>query len=326
MKNLALRCLAAVGLFFLSTQSGFAFGTVRGVGQNAEHERITRHALACGLISDAACIQDKTLNELAGSKDNFGAIGIPDRGELVPANKAHCDSGDYLNIAGYPHSQAAARAALEKCRAWMTLKLHEAVADAAGLVDDGGHLRNSQMEMPCLFVGQIKGHAKCNVIEDLGILLHASQDFYSHTNWVDVADSTQPVGVENPPGLGKTGRAPWLYLRNPDPAFPDGLISGCFEKPPEKSHCNYGPGDSLHRVKHMVVNKDEGAIDPVLGAGTTLRGSHDDNFAHAVSAAIDDTQDKWLTFRQALVQAYGETTGALMACAISHDDPLEDCR
>ena len=39
--------------------------------------------------------------------------------------------------------------------------------------------------------------------EDLGILLHASEDFYSHTNWVDQPDSTQPIGVENPPGLNR---------------------------------------------------------------------------------------------------------------------------
>jgi hypothetical protein len=327
MNNLNLRiCGIAAGLMLLSTQSLFAFGTVRGLGQNAEHERITRHALACGLFSDEFCFQEKTLNELAGSKDNFGAIGIPDRGELVPVNKAHCDSGDYLDIPDYPHSKMDAEAALEKCRAWIQKKLHDAVSDAAGLVGESGHLRASQMDMPCLFVGQIKGHAKCNVFEDLGILLHTSQDFYSHTNWADVADPTQPIGVENPPGLGNTTRAPWLDLRNDNPVFPDGLISGCFEKPPEKTHCNYGPGKSLHRVKHAVVNKDEGAIDPVRGDGTTLRGRHDGNFARAVTAAIDDTQDKWLMFRQMLVQTYGAKSGALMACAISHDAPTEDCR
>ena len=131
--------------------------------------------------------------------------------------------------------------------------------------------------------------------------------------------------MENPPGLGKTGRAPWLDLRR-DTSFPDGLISGCFDKPPEARHCNYGPGESLHRVKHAVVNKDNGTIDPLPGAGTTPRGSHDDNFAHAVQAAIDDTKDKWLTFGERLTQAYGSRTGALMACAISHDDPMADCR
>ncbi len=303
-----------------------AFGTVRGLGQNAEHERITRHALGCGLLGgDADCVQDKTLTELAGGDNDFGAIGIPDRGELVTKNKAHCDSGDYLDIPDYPHSKSEAQGALEACRAWMIEKLNAAVDDAADLVDGAGRLRADQLKLPCLFVGQMKGRAKCNVIEDLGILLHTSEDFYSHTNWVDVADAAQPIGPENPPGLGKSGRAPWLDLRHDNP-FPAGLISGCFERPPEKSHCNYGPGDSLHRIKHAVVNKDTGTIDPLVLSGTTVRGGHDDNFAHAIAAAIDDTADKWLTFRQRLTEAYGSKTGALMACAIARDDPLADCR
>ena len=315
--------LLALALLGIATTPARPFGTVRGVGQNAEHERITRHALGCSLIGAVDdCFEEKTLRELAGDNDNFGAIGIPDRGQLVPANQAHCDSGDYLDVPGYPQSAADAQAALFACRTWMRAKLDDAVADAAKLVDASGALRPDQIKTPCLFVGQMKGHAKCNVIEDLGILLHASQDFYSHSNWVDVADPSQPIGAENPPGLGKPGRAAFIDLRHDNP-FPAGLITGCFDKPPEKSHCNYG--DGLHRVKHAVINKDTGTIDPILGSGTTVRGAHDDNFAHAVEAAIDDTKDKWLTFRQRLTQTYGTKTGALMACAIARDDPVADC-
>lgn len=314
--------LLGVAFLGLAAQPAFSFGTVRGVGQNAEHERITRHALACGLTGGGNdCLESATLKELAGGDNDFGAIGIPDRGELITKNVAHCDSGDYLDVPGYPHSLEDANNALFACRAWMREKFDEAVTDAAKLVDASGALRPDQMRMPCLFVGQMKGKAKCNVIEDLGVLLHASEDFYSHSNWVDVADSTQPIGSENPPGLGKSGRAAFIDLRHDNP-FPPGLITGCFEKPPEKSHCNYG---DLHRVKHAVVNKDTGTIDPLIGAGTTVRGMHDDNFAHAVEAAIDDTKDKWLAFRQKLTEVYGSKTGALMACAISHDDPMADC-
>jgi hypothetical protein len=318
--------ILAAGLTLLCAQPAAAFGTIRGLGQNAEHERITRHALGCGLIGSVDdCFADKTLQELAGGDNDFGAIGIPDRGQLVTANKAHCDSGDYLDIPGYPHSQSEAQAALESCRAWMKENLDAAVNDAGALVDRNGNLRADQVKISCIFVGQMKGKAKCNVIQDLGILLHASQDFYSHTNWVDQADSTQPIGVENPPGLNQRGRAAFIDLRHDNP-LPPGLISGCYEKPPEPQHCNYGPGNSLHRVKHMVVNKDEGTIDPIIiGDGTTIRGRHDDNFAHAIEAAIDDTRDKWLTFRQRLTQTYGSKTGALLACAISHDDPMSDC-
>jgi len=311
------------GALLLSAGSAFAFGTVNGVGQNSEHERITRHALACTPLSATDdCFQDETLVQLAGKDRNFGAIGIPDRGELVPENKAHCDSGDYLDIPGYPQGRGEAQAALEACRAWMLAKLDEAVSDARGLVDANGHLRKSQLAVPCLFVGQIKGRAKCNVIEDFGVLLHTAQDFYSHSNWVDQPDPALPVGPDNPPGLRNAARAPWLDLRRTT-SFPDGLITGCFDKPPEKTHCNYDGG--LHRVKHMVVNKDEGPIDPILGTGTTIRGRIADNFARAVNAAIDDTRDKWATLKERLISTYGAHDGALMACAITRDDPVLDC-
>src|SRR6185312_5692117 len=316
--------LTALCLVLMTVGSAAAFGTVNGAGQNSEHERITRHALACALlVATDDCFQDATLEQLAGAKDNFGAIGIPDRGQLVPENKAHCDSGDYLDIPGYPHSKADAAAALMNCRAWMTQELDEAVADAGKLVDKNGALQKSQLDMPCLFVGQIKGRAKCNVIEDFGIMLHTAQDFYSHSNWVDQPNPALPVDSDNPPGLGNTGRSPWLDLRNPSPAFPDGLITGCYDKPPEETHCNYR---GLHRVKHKVVNKDEGTIDPLLGTGTTIRGRIADNFARAVNAATDDTRDKWATFRERLITTYGPQDGALMACAISHDHPTQDCR
>jgi hypothetical protein len=314
-----------VGALLLMAGPALAFGTIRGLGQNAEHERITRHALTCTSGWDQGCFEPKTLTELAGANDNFGAVGIPDRGDLIPENKAHCDSGDYLDIPGYPHSKADAQAALENCRTWMVENLNEAVSDAGKLVDSSGHLRKSQLSIPCVFVGRIKGGAKCNVIEDMGLLLHASQDFYAHSNWVDRPDPSLPVGVENPPGLGNTGPAPWIDLGR-TAAFPDGLITGCFENLPEKSHCNYGPGGTLHRVKHAVVNKDDGQIDPTLGAGTTQRGAIDDNFARAVSAAIDDTKNKWALLKSRLESTYGQEIGDRMACAISRDDPVAECK
>lgn len=320
----AWRGAAVLIVLFLMAGPALAFGTIRGLGQNAEHERITRHALGCAGAWDPSCFEPHTLTELAGEKDNFGAVGIPDRGDLIPENKAHCDSGDYLDVPGYPHSKTDAQAALENCRAWMVSNLDEAVTDAGKLVDSSGHLRKSQLAIPCVFVGRIKGGAKCNVIEDLGLLLHTSQDFYAHSNWVDHPDPSLPISAENPPGLGNTGRAPWIDLRTTT-AFPDGLITGCFENEPEKSHCNYGPGGTLHRVKHAVVNKDDGTIDPVLGAGTTLRGAIDDNFARAISAAIDDTKDKWATLRERLDAAYGQEIGDRMICALSRDDPTASC-
>ena len=300
--------------------AAFAFGTTHALGQNAEHERITRRAFGCP-GAGAGCLQPRTLDEFAGKTGSFGAIGAPDRGSLIFQHKAHCDSGDHLDIAGYSQDAGKARATLEDCRAWMRAKLDEAVADAAGLLDRQGRVRADQAGLGCVFVGGFKGRAKCNVLEDFGVLLHASQDFYSHTNWVDRPDPARPIGPANPPGLGRTAPAPWISLRADTP-FPAGLMSGCFVSLPESRFCNEGPGG---RVKHAALNKDEGAIDPVIGAGTTDRGKVQDNFRRAVEAAIADSRDKWDLLRQRLISAYGAAKGATMACTIGRDDPAKDC-
>jgi hypothetical protein len=308
-------------LVLLCAGQAFAFGTIVGMGQDAEHERITRRALACSdTVPD--CFQPASLDELAGGKGNFGAVGIPDRGELMPANKMHCEGGDWLDVPGYPRSKEAAQAALEACRNWMLAKLADAVRDAGKLLGDENNVRQSQILLPCGFRPEVKGNAKCSVIEDFGILLHASQDFYARTNWVDQADPSQPIGPRNAPGLAQTGRAAWLDLRA-DAPFPAGLISGCFESIPEERSCNYG--EDLLRVKRLFLNKDMGTIDPDIGKGTTPRGLIADNFAHAVEAAIDDTRDKWATLKEQLSATYGDEPGARMACALTHDRPLNNC-
>ncbi len=310
----------------LTAASAFAFGTIHGLGQDAEHERITRHALACtpGMPS-GSCFEAQTIDMLAGKKGTVGAVGLSDV-TMITAPEAHCDMGDYLDVPGYPQTLADANAHLAQCRAWMAAKLDEAVRDAAALLDGKGNIDDSQIPtmVACSF-GTGKGRAKCNVLEDFGVLLHASEDFYSHTNWVDHSDPKKPMGVENPPGLDHTGPAPWLDLRKPAGPVPAGLISGCFKMLPESSFCNYGPSDSLHRVKHDVLNKDKGKIDPRFGAAGTTRGSVGDNFRRAVEAAVLDADDKWQTLSQKLVATYGEARGVKMICALTRDKPSKTC-
>ena len=315
------RLTLGVVLGLLCASPALAFGTIIGMGQNAEHERITRHALAC-TDSTTDCFQPASLDALAGGKGNWGAVGIPDRGDLIPVNKMHCDGGDWLDIHGYPQTREAAQAALVACRNWMIQKLNDAVRDAGKLVNDENNVRQSQILLPCTFQPEVKENAKCTVLADFGMLLHASQDFYAHTNWVDHADPMQPIGPANVPGLAQTGRAPWIDLRKDTP-FPGGLISGCFENAPEEKYCNYGAG--LSRAKRLTLNKDMGAIDPQIGRGTTPRGLIDDNFARAVEAAIDDTRDKWATLEEHLASTYGDGPGARMACVLTHDRPLNVC-
>jgi len=322
------RLIAVAGAIVIST----GFGTINSGGQNSEHGRITRHALACDSSSPpAACFQSDTLDSLAGSRGDFGAVGAPDRGRGMLTSYAHCSAGDYFDIPGYPRSSSEAENSLTECRNYMLENIRHAVIDAAELLDDDGDIRSSQIPtyISCVYAGQEHGRAKCNVLAHLGRILHAGQDFYSHSNWVDRPDPARPVGIDNPPGLGNSGRAPWLDLRAANPAFPTGLVSGCFDMASfagEEAGCLYGDeAAGTHRLRHLDLNKDTGTIDPRIGEGTTARGAITDNFERAVLAAIDDSADKWATFQEMLVAAYGAEQAALMVCAITHDDPMDDC-
>ncbi|QLC23033.1 CinY protein [Parasphingopyxis sp. CP4] len=315
------------------TLAGFlvaGFGTVRVGGQNAEHGRITRHALSCAATDPIAdCFDEDTIDSLAGSLGDFGAVGAPDRGRGMLTSYAHCSGGDYLDVPGYPRSRSEAAAILTECRDYMMENMDHAVRDAADLLDSDGNIRSSQIPgfISCTYAGSEHGRAKCNILAHLGRILHAAQDFYSHSNWVDGADPARPIGADNPPGLGNSGRADWLDLRHDTPAFPEGLISGCFDNASflgEQRGCLYDQ-DRAHRVRHLNLNKDTGQIDPVIGAGTTERGAIGTNFERAVLAAVEDSADKWATFRERLIATYGAQCAERMICAITHDDPTDDC-
>ena len=308
---------AGLILMSLSVGSAWAFGTVdsKQLGQSREHEYITRLSLQCaGSLAGNACFQPDSLDNLAGKGGTMGAVGAPDLWLSVgPAvtiggvtitphyqSSAHCDNGDHP-------------AALEECRSWMLQNAQAAVRDAA-MLTSGRTVDVSSTPGTCFFNG-LPGRAKCAVRENFGRTLHAAQDFYAHTNWVD--DAGPPFKPDNPPGLNKRGRADWLDLRRTTAPFPPGLISGCFENLPEYFFCN-------GRIKHAYLNKDEGQIMPSIGGGRTLRGNVAQNFRHAVEAAIDDTRDKWLFVQEQLYIAYGAESGALMSCALTHDQP-QDC-
>src|SRR4051794_40781566 len=108
--------LAGLVLTLLAPGSAGAFGTINGAGQSAEHERMTRAALACpsGMTSDDSCFEPATIAQLAGRTGTFGAVGQPD---IPPPEGAasHCDDADYLDTGSYPISRAAATATLDDC-------------------------------------------------------------------------------------------------------------------------------------------------------------------------------------------------------------------
>ena len=286
--------LAAVAVTVLLTPQALAFGTIRGLGQNAEHEHITRNGLA------AFGFGANSLSEVAGKNGTFGAVGAPDRPDrgLMSSKAAHCDGGDHFPSAGYPQSAPAAAAVLTSCRAYIMNNLNAAVAAAAGLVKPNLSLDSTSIFGGCNYNG-IKGRAKCNVFEDMGMAFHAAQDFYSHSNWIDAPRASPSIA--DPQGLNQSAPAAWL---SPGGAgFPAGLISGCYDGFPETFHCG-------GRIKHAVLNKDTTGTSRGLAA-----------YNKAMAVAAQDTRDKWAYLESRLVAVYGAPRGAKMICVLKSDNP-----
>jgi hypothetical protein len=311
----------------LPTSSASGFGTIDSGGQHREHERITRAALSCAgdAPSDVECFQPASIDYLAGHDREFGAVGAPDSDEIsVPA--AHCDNADFLE-ASYPRTRDQASAGLVECVDHLRSRFAEGVEDAAGLLDDSGAIVEGEVELvpECRGAEGAEDRAKCASLEALGRVLHGSQDFYAHSNWADEADPRRPLGADNPPGMNRPGPSPVLDLRaEAPPTIPVELSTGCFVLRDEVP----GVGECEQRVTHAALNKDNGLVDPVTGAvsdPTTPRGMVEDNFAQAVAGAIAESRRQWQDFGDELIARYGRDDAELMICALTHDDPTEDC-
>jgi hypothetical protein len=305
-----------------------AFGTIEGGGQNREHERITRAAVACrsGIDSDGACFEPRSVNHLAGHDKKFGAVGSPDRTEISDPD-AHCDNADYLD-GGYAQTRDAASAQLRECVDHLRRRFREAIDSAGGLLDGEGRIVGAEVNLglDCELDPSTELRAKCESLEGFGRALHGVQDFYAHSNWTDEADPARPIGADNPPGLDRPAPSPVLDLRGTGtPAVPRDLTTGCFvlnDRVPGVAECE-------RRITHAGLNKDNGLVDPDTGSGTaptTLRGKVRSNFAKAVAGAIVETRHQWQEFQATLVTVYGAPKASLMACALTRDDPMEDCR
>lgn len=297
----ARRWAIAGVLLVLAGGPAWAFGTIHGLGQNAEHERITRSGLASYGFGPGV------LDEIAGKRGSFGAVGAPDRPDrgLMSASEAHCDNGDWLDLPGYPRSRQAAQGVLESCRAFIFAHMEAAVSDTGALVADDGDLTidfaQASISGGCRYNGR-KGRAKCNVLEQVGMAFHAAQDFYSHSNWLDPL-RRPGLRLDDPPGMGQAAPAGWLDQTLADDRFPDGLITGCYEGFPESRHCD-------GRVKHATLNKD--------GKGSP-RGANGVQ-AFAMEVAARDTRDRWAWFERRLIQVYGMERGGRIACVLRNDD------
>ena len=216
----AITTVVAAGL--MVPASAGAFGTINGLGQHAEHEKITK-VLSCGADDSVqSCFQSGSMAMLAGSDGTIGGVGLPDRvTEIEGHPDNHCDDADYLPGAPYQRTEAErAVRAIDDCVTLFGRHMDEAV-DAAGGLADGGKINFKQADAtePCPWdlsrsVGIEIGtpSAKCKVVDGFGRALHAAEDFWSHTNWGDQANPAQPTTV---PGTGDDDDAPVYNILNP---------------------------------------------------------------------------------------------------------------
>jgi hypothetical protein len=304
-----------------------AFGTINGGGQQNEHQRITRAALACAGEGDSAenCFGPASIDFLAGHDREFGGVGAPDSDE-VSEPAAHCDDADYLQ-GDYPQTREQATAALMECVDHLRMRLGEAVDDAAGLLDDEDLIIEDEVDFgtECRMREAAEPRAKCATLEAFGRILHGVQDFYSHSNWADEEDPSSPVGADNPPGLDLPAPSPVLDLRSETvPDVPSDLSTGCYVLKDEVP----GVGDCAERVTHAALNKDTGLIDPDTGEATEPtkpRGMVEQNFAKAVTGAVTESRRQWRDLQAELTSRYGEDDAAAMVCALTRDEPTDDC-
>jgi hypothetical protein len=308
--------------------SAAGFGTIDSGGQNREHERITRAALACegSAGPTMACFEPRSIDYLAGHDREFGAVGAPDSDELSDPT-AHCDNSDF-HAGDYPRTRDQATATVMDCLRHLRSRFGAAVDNAHGLLDDQGRPIDAEarLEPECKLGDRTEVRAKCASLEGFGRVLHGAQDFYAHSNWADEADPDHPSGVDNPPGLNLPGPSPLLDLRSAaTPSVPFDLTTGCYVLRDEVP----GVGECAQRVTHAALNKDRGLIDPDTGKATgptTPRGMVGDNFAKAVSGAIAETRRQWQDFQAELTTRYGEERAELVICTLTRDDPVNVCR
>ena len=299
-------CLGGVGPVL-------AFGVEPAANNlGSEHEKITRSAITE--------LEPATLRQLAGAGEFSGTVGYPDDGDsgLSSNPAAHCLGGDYLENSPAARRQLAEQA-LVACRTYIKANMDQAV-DLAGALAKASP---QDAILDCRF-GEDDQSVKCKVLEHLGRALHATQDFYAHSNWVD-RPSEEPVSVDNPPGLGKSGRAAWLDLRH-EAQLPEGLISACA---PNRlvPGLSFGCDDDVlagvtdtGRISMGRLGKSTGPIGRGMGGkGTTPRGAMNANFTRAVTAAVEDTADKWAYFRERVLARHGHEQGSRILCAMRRD-------
>ncbi|MFI0259269.1 hypothetical protein ACH4OW_09560 [Streptomyces sp. NPDC017056] len=200
------------------------------------------------------------------------------------------------------------------------------------LVNSQGHINTAHVALNRLCVYDDKpGRAKCEVFENLGRAWHPIEDFYSHSNWADQADTTRKIGVDNPPGLHQKGVPAFFGLRAysrqapakwkadaakaVDPKLTTGCVPGEYESDGTKvENCN-------GRIAHYDTNGKGGLSKD--GEGSS-RSKIAHNYQNARNGAINDIERQWKDFQGELLATYASNgRGKKMICALTHDAPTD---
>ena len=375
MRRLPLLILT-LSLLMLVPANAHAFMTWNAPG-NAEHERITRMAIACNSALDRAapagldwkrdlCLSsggdtnkqpwwfsfERSMRMLAGSDGYFGGVGAPDRfaeAVLSSSDRAHCDNSDAWfpttqgPFGSYPRTFDQRAAGLRSCLQLLQKYVGVAVDEAGKLVSADGRLDAPQSDLsddcnvdydPDLNPGKThdRGWAKCNALISFGRALHITEDFFSHSNWIDRNPSS--LDIKNPQGLHNDPRivpAALGYPRTNEEI--DSFIANT-----QVITGGYGSGLS-NRVKHDdYLNKDEGkgTIDWTTGQipfgdkGHSVRSAAgfdgvNDNFQRAAKAAAYAAASMWADYRAGIFARYGADRGAKIWDALRENTPWTQC-
>ena len=335
--TMAATLIATSGLTMTAARPAHAFATYNdpfGNKGHAEHEHVTRAALACppGKASDGNCFEPKSLTGLAGTTGYLGGVGRADNwrpwsGELSD-EKAHCDNADYIRKddnggTDYVRTRDQASDTLIGCLSHLRMRFRQGADSGNQTVraDNSIPYYDSNDPDQC-WDGLPPGGgsaAKCRFLDYFGRAVHGVQDFYSHSNWVDQAEPGQPTSVTNPPGMGKRELSPLFALRTPVPGradIPEQLSTGC-----------YPSDECAGRIRHdEELNKDRAIIDAAGNvtfdrSWITHRGGIADNEQQAVTWAINDTRRQWQDMKAELLARYGNDRGNRIICVLTHDEP-----
>lgn len=297
---------------------------------------------------------ERPMRMLAGTDGYFGGVGAPDRfyeAMIDSADYAHCDNGDAWFPAfqgpfgNYPRSLDQRTNALRQCMYLLQQYVGVSVSEAGKLVRADGTIDAPQSDLsddcnvdydPWLNPGKThdRGWAKCNALISFGRALHITQDFFSHSNWIDQTSGS--LSITNPQGLANDIRVVPSVLGYP-------RYTGDIEKFLSETQVitgAYGSGTN-NRVKHNeYLNKDEGkgTIDWTTGQIPFGDGGHSkraatgfnsstgmDNFQRAAKAAAYATASIWADYHQAIIATYGTDRGGRIWNAIRGNTPWTEC-